>query len=242
MLKHRSSEPELMDDFSTGGEELRKALRHLRSLNRILGAASPVLSGVRKLWTAAGKPSRLTVLDVGAGSGDVNRLLLRWAQRQQVQLNLVLMDKTNEASEEARGLYAGDPRVEIVQGDLFLLPERAADIVTASQLLHHFRPEELAAAVRRLTAASRIGIVIADIHRHPVPWLAVWLMTRLMTRNRYIRHDGPLSVAKGFRAYDWARLQSESGISLNIQWRALFRYVVTAESNNGEADGDAQRV
>ncbi|WP_246042040.1 methyltransferase domain-containing protein [Cohnella pontilimi] len=230
-----------MDDFSIGGEELREALRHLRTLNRIFGASGPVLSGVRNLWTTAGRPSCLTVLDVGAGSGDTNQQLLRWARRERIRLRLVLMDKTEEALKEARALYADDPSVEITQGDLFLLPEKAADIVTASQLLHHFGTDELTHAVQRMSAASRIGIVISDIHRHPVAWATVWLMTRLLTRNRYIRHDGPLSVAKGFQAGDWARLQEETGIPLDVRWKAMFRYVVTAQSNDGERDGRAQR-
>lgn len=72
-LSVRAREDELMDDFSMGGEELSEALKHLRRLNKIFAAPAPTRAGVEKLWKAIGSPSTLTLLDVGAGSGDVNQ-------------------------------------------------------------------------------------------------------------------------------------------------------------------------
>ncbi|MBB6690640.1 methyltransferase domain-containing protein [Cohnella xylanilytica] len=240
-LRTRAREPELMDDFARGGEELREALRHLRLLNRVFGASGPALYGVKRLWKEAGRPGDWTVLDVGAGSGDVNRALLRWADREGVRLGLVLMDKTEEACEEARSLFRGESRIEVRRGDLFELPPRCADVVTASQLAHHFSDEELPSVLTRLLEASRIGAVLADIHRHWLAWLAVSLATRVLSRNRYIRHDGPLSVAKGFRREDWARLGAGTGgtVALDVSWRPLFRYAAVARlCGQGGCGGD----
>ncbi|WP_284646605.1 methyltransferase domain-containing protein [Paenibacillus silviterrae] len=229
-LKKRSLVPEFMDDFSQGGDSLREALKHLRRLNRLFAAAGPTLYGVERLWREAGCPAALSLLDIGAGSGDINQRLLRWADKHGIQLRILLMDITEEACTEARLLYKGEPRVEVVQGDVFALKTACADVVTASQFLHHFSPEEVPAVVRHLLGAARYGVVINDIHRHPVAWGAVWLATRLLSRNRYIRHDGPLSVAKGFRSGDWKELQVTLGFhtQLHYTWRPLFRYAVTA--------------
>jgi SAM-dependent methyltransferase len=235
-LRHRAEQPEKMDDFSQGGSELREALRHLRRLNRIFGAAPPTLYGVRRLWSEAGRPKRLSILDVGAGSGDVNRLLLRWADANRIDLQIVLADVTEEACEEARRLFRGERRVRVMRSDLFALPDACADVVTGTQFVHHFGADRLPGAVRRMLQISRLGVVINDIHRHWIPWAAVWLATRLVSGNRYIRSDGPLSVAKGFRARDWDELGQALGIAGKIfyAWRPWFRYVVVVRKSRAD--------
>jgi 2-polyprenyl-3-methyl-5-hydroxy-6-metoxy-1,4-benzoquinol methylase len=226
----RAEAAELMDDFSIGGAELREALRQLRLLNRIFVASAPTLYGVKRLWEKANKPRSLSILDVGAGSGDVNRQLLKWADEQGIQLAIRLVDLTEEACEEARLFFHNEPRVQVRQGDLFALPEGSADIVTGTQFLHHFEEAELPRAVASMLGVSRLGVVINDIHRHWIAWAAVWLTTRMISSNRYILNDGPLSVAKGFRADDWRKLGQMLGLpAIDYKWRPLFRYAVVID-------------
>lgn len=236
-LTRRAGEPEEMDDFTQGGAELEEALRHLRRLNRLFGASGPALYGVKRLWESAGRPRRLSVLDVGAGSGDINRRLLKWADRQGVELKVTLSDVTEEAETEAGRLFRGEPRVSFLRRNVFDLPANAADLVTASQFAHHFPPDRLPSLLNRLLDIARVGVVVNDLHRHWMSWTAVWLATRLVSGNRYIRHDGPLSVAKGFRAADFRELAgSLEGTSLHASWRPLFRYaVVLAKEREGRA-------
>lgn len=230
----RAKEDELMDDFSMGGEELREALRHLRRLNKIFAAPGPTVSGVEKLWNSMGRPGRLTILDVGAGSGDVNHKLLHWAKKQGIDMQITLVDLTEEACEEARQLFQDEPRVRVQCSDLTALPDAAADIVTGSQFIHHFEGDQLVDMVNHMLRASRYGVVINDIHRHTVSYKAVWITTRLISRNRYIRHDGPLSVAKGFTDQDWQELKQRlNHDTMTYEWRPLFRYSVVIPHKRG---------
>ena len=238
-LRMRAERRERMDG-AVPGPELTGAYRRLRTLNRLFGAAGPVRFGVERLWMEAGRPGRLTLLDVGAGSGDVNRALLRWAGRNGVGLRIRLVDVREEACREARRLFREDGRVDVERCDLFDLPERAADIVTATQVVHHFGDEELPRVIRRMLDVSRIGVVIGDLRRHIVPWAAVWLTARLLTRNRCIREDAPLSVARGFRDGDWERLIREDGFKEVAFWRrAPFRYAVVIRKGKSADGGDA---
>lgn len=226
-LNVRAKEDELMDDFSMGGAELSEALKHLRRLNKIFAAPGPTRYGVEKLWNEMGRPKALSILDVGAGSGDVNRKLLNWAENNGVELTITLVDMTKEACEEARDLFKGEKRVRVQQADVCELPDASADIVTGSQFIHHFDGDRLVEIVSHMLRASRHGVVINDIHRHSVPYTAVWLTTRLISRNRYIRHDGPLSVAKGFKGSDWKELKEQlNHQSMTYSWKPLFRYAV----------------
>lgn len=170
----------------------------------------------------------------------MNRALLRWARRRRVELTIVLADVTEEAGLEAARLFRDEPRVAFVRLSAFDLPARVADIVTASQFAHHFAPEQLPSLFGRLLHASRYGVVVNDIHRHWLPWAAVWLATRLVSRNRYIRHDGPLSVAKGFRRADLSAVARSLGVDIAIRWRPLFRYAAIIP-RRGEEASDALR-
>ncbi|KUP24084.1 methyltransferase domain-containing protein [Paenibacillus sp. DMB5] len=226
-LSVRAKEDELMDDFSMGGEELSEALKHLRRLNRIFAAPGPTRDGVEKLWQAIGQPQKLSILDVGAGSGDVNVKLLEWADRKGIELDIILVDMTEEACEEARHLFRHEPRVSVMRADLQELDDASADIVTGSQFVHHFDGQQLVDMVDHMRRASRYGVVINDIHRHPVSYTAVWVVTRVISRNRYIRHDGPLSVAKGFKGRDWQELKRKlQADAMTYTWKPLFRYSV----------------
>lgn len=236
-LRHRVADPELMDDFSIGGHELRQALAELRTINWLLGSAWPTLEGVQRLWRWAGQPSHLTILDIGAGSGDTSQVLLHWASQHGVAMQITLVDLHRETCAVAAAYHQGEPRVQVRQGDLFALEEGCADIVTASLFLHHIPDAQLPEACLALYRAARIGVVINDLHRNRFAWAFILVATRLLSRNRMIRHDAPLSVRRGFRAADLQRLRDVPGLSgLRYAWRPLFRYLVILPKSKGAAD------
>ena len=227
-LTHRSAALERMDDRSIGGDELAEALRQLRVINQVLGSAWPTLEGVLRLWRAAGKPGRLSILDVGAGSGDINRLLLAWATRRGIEMCITLVDIHPETCAAAAAFYRHEPRVQVVCSDVLRLGVRVADVVTAALFAHHFSAEQLPDVFVALARAARIGVVVNDLHRHSLAWAGIWAATRALSRNPMIRNDAPLSVQRGFRAPDLWELRAAPGLSqLNYAWRPFFRYLIT---------------
>jgi 2-polyprenyl-3-methyl-5-hydroxy-6-metoxy-1,4-benzoquinol methylase len=226
-LSRRAEALELMDDPTIGGHDLVESLVQLRRINWVLGAAFPTLEGVERLWQQAGRPAHLSLLDVGAGSGDGNRMLLRWATLRRVHLRITLLDLHAETCAVAADYFRDEPRVHVQQGDLHDVPPQHVDIVTAALVLHHIPSHQLPEMLRTLARAARLGVVINDLHRHPLAWLGIRLMTRLFSRNRLIRHDAPLSVRRGFRSADFERLRDLPGLrGLRYRWRPLFRYLV----------------
>jgi SAM-dependent methyltransferase len=223
----RSEALELMDDPAIDRNDLVESLVQLRRINWLLGAAFPTLEGVRRLWRQAGCPAHLSLLDVGAGSGDGNRLLLRWASARRIHLRITLLDLHPDTCAVAADFYRDEPRVTVQQGDLFAVPPDSVDIVTASLVLHHVSTHQLADIVRTLARASRLGVVINDLHRHPLAWLSIRLITHLFSRNPLIRHDAPLSVWRGFQPADFERLRTLPDMAgLHYRWRPMFRYLV----------------
>ena len=227
-LTQRSAALELMDDLTIGGDELAVALRQLRVINRALGSAWLTLEGVLRLWRAAGRPRQLTILDVGAGSGDINRLLLAWASRRGIAMRITLVDIHPQTCAAAAVYYRDEPRVQVFCSDVMQLALGQVDIVTAALFTHHFSSEQLPAVYTALASAARLGVVVNDLHRHWLAWAGIWIATHLISRNTMIRHDAPLSVLRGFRAEDLDRLRAAPSLAgLSYRWRPFFRYLIT---------------
>jgi hypothetical protein len=57
--------------------------------------------------------------------------------------------------------------------------------------------------------------------------LGIRLLTGLLSRSRVIRHDGPLSVLKGFRRKELLSILERVGIrGARLKWRWAFRWVL----------------
>jgi SAM-dependent methyltransferase len=229
-LQARSDRPELMDDPANDGSELLFALRELRVINWLLQAARPTVEGVGRLWHSAGRPAHLSVLDVGAGSGDGCRALLRWAEEQRVEIDITLLDLHPDTCAEAERLFRGERRVRVRQGDLFELEPGSVDVITAALVMHHFPEQVLGRALQSLARSARLGVVVNDLERSRLAWIGIRFGTLLLSRNRMIRHDAPLSVARGFRVGELQQLQRLSGLErLVFHRRLLWRWLVVIE-------------
>jgi hypothetical protein len=105
------------------------------------------------------------------------------------------------------------PEIAVEQIGLFELAatERRFDIVTASLFLHHMSPERTSDAVAAIDRLAVRGVIISDLLRSPFTWAAVGALA-LVTGNRIVRHDAPLSVRRAFRVGELSRLATAAGL------------------------------
>jgi hypothetical protein len=82
-----------------------------------------------------------------------------------------------------------------------------------------------------MRATARLGVVINDLLRSRLTLAMVWLATRLFTRHRFARHDGPLSVRRAYSPDELRALATRAGLArLDVRrhpW--LGRLVAVAE-------------
>jgi hypothetical protein len=69
-----------------------------------------------------------------------------------------------------------------------------------SQLLHHFADDDLASIIRELDRVARRRVVIADLQRSHVAAAGFWLASFPLGFHPVTRHDGVVSVYRGFVA------------------------------------------
>jgi hypothetical protein len=54
-----------------------------------------------------------------------------------------------------------------------------------------------------MQASAQKGIIITDLHRHPVLYYAIIFITHVFTNNKMVRYDGPLSVNGGLKSRNY---------------------------------------
>ena len=90
--KYRTDDPEIMDDFALEGEVLRDALDKIAKINQLLGGNKLTLQGVQSLMHQITLDKEFTIVDIGCGNGDMLRVLADYAQNQNLNFKLIMID------------------------------------------------------------------------------------------------------------------------------------------------------
>ena len=228
-LRHRATAEELMDDLSLASDDLRRNLDELETINTWLGGYAPVLDALEQLRPQfpTGRPLRLA--DLGSGGGDTLRHMARWARRHRIPVELIGIDANKFMLEYAAGKAQTFPEISFQQYDIFS-PEfqrQSFDIITCSLFLHHFPDETLTQLLAQCRTQATIGVIINDLHRHPLAYYSIKWITRLFGGSHLVQNDAPLSVARAFSRQDWQHLLQQAGIKrYSLRWRWAFRWQV----------------
>ena len=226
-LSTRSDEDEWMDAPGVAPDELVRTLDDLARLNARIGGHLPSIAGLEELGV---NREKLTVLDVGTGDGDIPRRFADWARRREIELDVTGIELSAISAEHARRRCMTYPEIRVQQRDLFEMQEQRFDVVHASLMLHHLMGERAEEGLRRMVELSRLGVIINDLHRHPISYWGSFALLRLLSDNPMIHHDGTVSIARGFRRRELGELADRSGASnWTIRWWPLFRWQVVLE-------------
>jgi len=218
----------MLDRLDHSLPQLRAALRDIKRTNRWLGGRRALLGALEPWLLAAERP--LHVLDVGTGGADLPRALLRRAKRLRREVVVTAIDREPLAAAIASTDGTSSDRLRIVCADARRLPfeDRSFDVVTASLFLHHFEHRDAVELLRAFLRLARRAVVINDLRRHRIPWLFIWVASRLTLRHPMYVHDAPLSVLRGFTLAELARAARETGVrGFDLRRRLPYRLVLT---------------
>ena len=213
--------------------EITTMLRELRLVNRWLGGRRACLRALKPLVERVGSRGRtgrvVRLVDFGTGSADIPAALVGWARRRGYEIQVTAVDSNFSVCQTARERTSALSEVSVVQGDVLCPPFRrgACDVIFCSAFLHHFSDEQAARILAQFRGAAREAVLVSDLHRHPLAYVGIRLLTALLSRCAAVRHDGPLSVRKGFRRGEILTLLRKAGIDrATVKWRWAFRYLV----------------
>lgn len=210
---------ELLDDPDIAPEIVTRSMADVARSNLIFGGTRAAIQELRP--TISGLPREATMLDVGTGAGDIPTSVRHVAAKSGVSLWTIGIDIAAPLVSTHRARNS-----VVVRGDALCLPFRDAsvDIVMCSQLLHHFTAADAVTLVREMNRVARIRVVISDLRRS---WFAaggIWLTSFAMGFHRVSRHDGVVSVMRGFVPADLADIvESAVGERPKVRRRPGFR-------------------
>ena len=225
--QYRTDEPETMDDFSMKGEILRDALDKIARINQLLGGNQLTLRGVKKLVGARSSNTKITIVDVGCGNGDMLRTLADYGIKNNLNFHLIGIDANNFTIDHAQQLSQNYPNVKYQCEDIFgkSFQELKYDIVLCTLTLHHFKDNEIIRLLNVFYANSNIGIVINDLQRSAIAYRLFQVLCFVFRLNDMSREDGLISILRGFKKVELTNFSEKLNFSnYKIQWKWAFRY------------------
>jgi SAM-dependent methyltransferase len=184
---------ELLDDPAVPPEIVTRSIKDVERSNVIFGGLKAALEEMRP--TLGRIPHCATLLDVGTGAGDIPAAARVIAAKSGVTLKTIGFD-CSEALLRGHRHRNGS----VVRGDALRLPFRdhSVDIVMCSQVLHHFREPEAVQLIAEMNRVARARVVISDIRRSWIAAGGLWVASFLLGFHSVSRHDGVVSVMRGF--------------------------------------------
>ncbi len=202
----RSRRQELLDGDDIAPAELRRNLRDMALLNRLAGGIGASVRAVGHLLDGDGSRP---VLDVGAGSGDFARELVRGRS-----VRVVLADARPDVLDIARRGSHGTAGLEFIEADARALPfpDAAVSVAHASLLMHHLDPSDATRALHEMGRVAARGVVINDLRRSHLALAMTALPVLALSRSPVTRHDGVLSARRAYTLSELDDLAADAGL------------------------------
>ena len=181
---------EWLDDDLGTPEEIASSLDDLRHINNWFGGTRTTTSLLRLIAKQTGE-NELSLLEVGAGLGDVPLSARRALGKDGIRLSVTLLDRA----------WSHLPRngTPAVAGDAMRLPFRddTFDVLSCSLFAHHFEPDTLPLVVEEALRVCRHAFLINDLIRNRLHLGLVYIGLPLF-RSPITWHDAPASVRRAY--------------------------------------------
>ena len=185
---------EILDDPDIDDELRARSLADVARSNTVFGGWRAVRDELALVLDSRSGRS-VSLLDVGTGIGDIPSLAVEKWRARGLTITAFCVDASASLRREAHegGLIP-------VCADALALPlaSKSVDIAICSQTLHHFESRDAIAVIRELDRVARERVIVSDIRRSWVAAAGIWLASFPLRFHPVSRHDGVVSVLRGF--------------------------------------------
>lgn len=231
-FRQRSYEPEIIDKGEYTPEEYAVCQTELKRINHYLGDAS-ALRGSLLSEIERRKEETFSVIDVGAGSGELLKVISTWAREKRKRAWLVGVE-LNERAAKSITEEIGFDNIFSVRTNALSLPfeDDSFDYAICSLFTHHLTDEQVIDVLGELARVARNKIFVIDLHRHAVAYYLYTTIGRLFLKSRLTRHDGALSILKSFRPDELKAFAEKAKlVEIDVKRHFPFRLVLTGKGN-----------
>jgi SAM-dependent methyltransferase len=232
----RSYELEHLDKGDYTPEEYEGCITELQRVNEWLGDASALRHSLLAEIEESGLRD-FSVLDVGAGSGELLRVAAAWARKNNGLARLVGVELNARSAKAIVEDSPGLTEISAVRGDAFRLPfaDGIFDYAICSLFTHHFKDRKVVAILQEMSRVARRRIFLIDLHRHPVAYYFYTTVGHLFLHNRLIREDGALSILRSFKPDELFNLAEQAGLGgIHVARHFPYRLVLSASTRSND--------
>jgi ubiquinone/menaquinone biosynthesis C-methylase UbiE len=224
MFKNRSYKLERLDTGDYTADEYDVCLSELRLVNRWIGDTYALKATLlREIESLDLK--EVSVLDVGAGSGELLREIAKFGRKTTRKTKLFGLEY-NQRSAESIILESKDfNEISAVRGTGFSLPfaDNSFDYTICSLFTHHFTDENVIKLLAEMKRVSSRGVFVIDLHRQAIAYGLYKIFCVAFRISNLVREDGSLSVLRGFKPNELNYLAEKAKLE-NVEVSKHFPY------------------
>jgi SAM-dependent methyltransferase len=215
----RSAENELLDAPDIDPEIVKRSLADVERSNSLFGGRSAAIREFRDVLREL--PRQASLLDVGTGLGDIPRRAREVADENGIELVAFGLDSAEELARASKSAVDF-----AICGHGLELPfrDKSMDVVMCSQVLHHFSHRGALELLREMDRVARVRVIVSDLRRSRIAAAGLWLASFPLRFHAVSRHDGVVSVMRGFTPEELADTVREAvARPATARQRRLFR-------------------
>jgi 2-polyprenyl-3-methyl-5-hydroxy-6-metoxy-1,4-benzoquinol methylase len=220
----RSDKKELLDRNDIPSKDIQRNMAELDMINTYLGGHKISVEGVKRL---IGDRKTISICEIGCGGGDNLHAIAKWCWKHNIDVSLTGIDLNPYCIEVAKKRF-NDGSYKFICSDFCSVEMRdKPHIIFSSLFCHHFDNESLQQVFRWSAKNAQTGFFINDLHRHPLAYYAIKIITAIFSKSYLVKNDAPLSVLRGFKKPELEKTLNQSDISnATIEWKWAFRWLV----------------
>lgn len=229
VFKTRSLKPERIDTGDYTPDEYAVFLREIAFVNKYLGD-NRALKKTLLHEIECRDLLDFSVLDVGAGSGELLRSIVKFTVKTDRKAHLTGIDLNEISLAVMRSESYEFPNILPIRGDALRLPfeDNSFDYAISSLFFHHLTDDQIVVVLKEMTRVARRGIYVIDLHRHPMAYVLYKLFCFVFRISPLVKQDGSLSILRGFRPDE---LGKEGTVERVFPFRLVYSYHDIRSSN-----------
>lgn len=233
MFKNRSNKLERIDTGDYTPEEYDQFLREISFVNRFAGDNRTL----RKTLLPEIQRENLqtfSVLDVGAGSGELLRTIAKFARKQNRNADLCGLELNARSAAAILEESKKFANIRAVRGDALNLPfaDNAFDYAICSLFTHHFTDENIVRILNEMARVSRRKFFVIDLHRHQIAYFFYTTVGKIFIHSSLVREDGALSILRAFKPSELEKLGQTANLGeISVARHFPFRLVLQGKAN-----------
>jgi ubiquinone/menaquinone biosynthesis C-methylase UbiE len=231
-FKRRSHRLEHLDTGNYTTEEYENCIVELQLVNRWMGDAHSLRATLLREIEARSLKN-FSILDVGAGSGELLRVAAAWARQTNRRVRAVGLELNERSAESINEESESFEEISSVRGNALELPfaDSQFDYVMCSLFTHHFLDDQVIKILHEMSRVAKRRIYVIDLHRHPIAYFFYTTLGKLVLHNRLLRHDGALSILRSFKVDELLELAQRAGLrDIKVERHFPYRLVLSAEA------------